>query len=114
MNCLDGGGWRVNMTNVSNISISLSTINGKQVGTLDFSTLSAIEKGGFISLSASNGLIELESPSNSSLSNWLDWIVTNYNMQENINAVASKDGSSLVLTATNSDNLNILLDLGKA
>tara|TARA_Y100001963_G_C6517504_1_gene325042 strand:- start:161 stop:469 length:309 start_codon:yes stop_codon:yes gene_type:complete len=101
------------MIAVNSISITLSTEDAKSKAVLDFSPISSISEGDTIYLSVKNESIDLETSTDTSLSKWLDWIVATYNMMPNITATLSRDSSNLVVLGSNSDNLNIELDLGE-
>ena len=97
------------MIKTSDISIALFTVDDKEKAVLDFSSIN-ITKNSTIYLSASNGEVFLIVPSNISNSFFIDWIVSTYNVQDDINAEASRDGDTLILIG---DNLNLEIDMGK-
>ena len=86
----------------------MSNIDDKEKAVLDFSSVN-ITKNYTIYLSASNGEIFLVAPSDISSSSFIDWIVSTYNVQSDINAEASRDGDTLILIG---DNLNLEIDMG--
>lgn len=102
------------MVAVSDISISLSTEDGNSKAILDFSPISSISEGDSIYLAIKDSNVELTMESDTSLSAWLDWVVSNYNLIPNISAILSRDSSNMVVLGNNSDDLDISLDLGSS
>lgn len=96
------------MIKTSDISVTLSTVDDKEKAILDFSSIN-ITKNSTVYLSASNGAIFLVAPSDISSSSFIDWIVSTYNVQDDINAEASRDGDTLILIG---NNLNLEIDMG--
>tara|TARA_R100000458_G_C8270387_1_gene245123 strand:+ start:2051 stop:2359 length:309 start_codon:yes stop_codon:yes gene_type:complete len=101
------------MIAVKNISINLSAEDSKSKAVLDFSPISSIAKGDSIYLSVKNESIYLNAITDTSTTKWIDWIVSTYNMLPNAAALLSRDNSNLVVLGSNSDDLNIELDLGE-
>ena len=102
------------MVAVSDISISLSTEDGKSKAVLDFSPISSISEGDSIYLAVKDSNVELTMESDTSLSAWLDWIIASYNLLPNISATLSRDSSNIVVLGNNSDDLGVSLDLGSS
>ena len=100
------------MVAVSDISISLSTEDGKSKAVLDFSPISSISEGDSIYLAIKDSNVELTMESDTSLSAWLDWVIANYNLMPNVNVILSRDNSNLIVVGNNSDDLSLNLDLG--
>ncbi len=102
------------MVKVMDIPINISTVDGCEKATINFSPISDIKAKDSISLCTTNGTVDLICESDVSTSLWIDWIVANFNILPSINASASRDGDkTLVIQANNSDSLNIVLDLGE-
>lgn len=100
------------MIPVNDISISLSTEDNKSKAILDFTPLNEIHEGDTIFLSIKENDIDLKCEVDTSLSNWLDWIVSSYNLKYSSITTLSRDSSSLIVLGNNLDDLNIQLDLG--
>ena len=100
------------MIPVNDISISLSTEDNKSKAILDFTPLIEIHVGDTIFLSIKENDIDLKCEVDTSLSNWLDWIVSSYNLKYSSITTLSRDSSSLIVLGNNLDDLNIQLDLG--
>ena len=99
------------MIAVKDITTSTSTVDSNEKIDIDFSNLSALSLGDTLYIQVFNNEFNTTAISNSTLDKWLDWLVTNYNIQFN-NSIASKDGNKLCIQASDSTNSNLIIDTG--
>tara|TARA_Y100001973_G_C5195446_1_gene333934 strand:- start:9 stop:320 length:312 start_codon:yes stop_codon:yes gene_type:complete len=101
------------MVAVKDIIINLSVEDNRSKAILDFSPIANIVKGDSIYLSVKESNIGLTVETDTSLSAWLDWIVSNYNLLSDSDASLERDGSNIIILGSNSDDLELNLDLGQ-
>ena len=96
------------MIKVADIGITLSTENNNEKAILDFSNIT-FSQNDTLYLQVSNGILEEIIPSDISITTFIDWVVSIYNILPNTNAIASKDSNHLVFLG---ENLNLKIDFG--
>ena len=99
------------MLEVKNISISTTTIDGKEKVIINFNNISDVNEGDTFFISAFNNNIDFESIASSNIEPWINWIVAIYNLKSS-NSVASRVDKTLEILCNNSTASNLLLDTG--
>ena len=99
------------MISVRDIQTSISTVDGNEKISIDFTNLSSVSIGDTFSLNVFGNELETSSISASTTELWIDWVAANYNVKAN-NSTATRNNKVLEILASDSSESNLIIDTG--